>query len=190
MKRIPIRRSIEARNRLVVQNLDLVERIAKFFVQQLPPCFDLQDLTQAGNLGLIDAASKWDPTRRVPFRMYAQLRIRGEILESVRRRRYRDATHAELEAVHFERADPAAVQAIDEPIGRAQIRRQVREALAGLSDKDREVIVLYYWRDKLERGVGDAFQVSESRGSQLLSDARVRLRRQLEMRGVHEALAA
>jgi RNA polymerase sigma factor for flagellar operon FliA len=45
---------------------------------------DIEDLISAGVVGLMDAFSKFDPTKKVQFRSYAQFRIRGAILDSLR----------------------------------------------------------------------------------------------------------
>jgi RNA polymerase sigma factor for flagellar operon FliA len=51
---------------------------------RLPRSIEMSDLTQAGFLGLLDAAEKFDENRGVRFRTYAELRIRGAILDSLR----------------------------------------------------------------------------------------------------------
>jgi RNA polymerase sigma factor for flagellar operon FliA len=50
----------------------------------LPQHVELEDLVSAGVVGLMDAFAKFDPTKRVQFRSYAQFRIRGAILDSLR----------------------------------------------------------------------------------------------------------
>lgn len=84
-------------NPLVEQNLDLVDPIARRIAKTLPACFEVQDLQQAGRLGLLDAAAKFDRHRGVPFRAYAQKRILGEIYSSIQGRTYRDATCSSLD---------------------------------------------------------------------------------------------
>jgi RNA polymerase primary sigma factor len=65
-----------ARDRLVLANLRLVVRIARGYAR----CgLGLQDLIEAGNLGLLTAAERFDPTRNVPFASYALFWIRLEI---------------------------------------------------------------------------------------------------------------
>ena len=49
-----------------------------------PECFKLNDLVSAGILGLLDAIEKFDPNRGVKFKTYAELRIKGAILDSLR----------------------------------------------------------------------------------------------------------
>ena len=45
---------------------------------------DIEDLVSAGVVGLMDAFAKFDPAKKVQFRSYAQFRIRGAILDSLR----------------------------------------------------------------------------------------------------------
>lgn len=76
---------VERRNRIVVRNLHLVKAIAAGIRKSLPNHVELNDLVQTGNLGLIDAAEKYDPDKMVTFSSYARHRIRGAILDGLRR---------------------------------------------------------------------------------------------------------
>ena len=70
---------------LVVAGLPLVGSIVGRLKCCLPKAVDPEELTGAGNLGLVKAALKFDPTRGVPFAVYARIRIRGEIQDQMRR---------------------------------------------------------------------------------------------------------
>jgi RNA polymerase sigma factor for flagellar operon FliA len=72
------------RDRLVQETLPLVARVAAAIGARLPHSVEMRDLTQAGVLGLLDAADKFDTGKGVLFRTYAELRIRGAILDSLR----------------------------------------------------------------------------------------------------------
>ncbi|MGD1098305.1 MAG: FliA/WhiG family RNA polymerase sigma factor [Bryobacteraceae bacterium] len=72
------------RDQLVLKHLPLVKVIAVHIHRSLPPHVDLEDMVQAGNLGLFDAASKYDYKQQVVFATYAKHRIRGAILDSFR----------------------------------------------------------------------------------------------------------
>jgi RNA polymerase sigma factor for flagellar operon FliA len=65
-------------------HLWLVERVAKKIARRLPPAVDVQDLIGAGTLGLLDAISRYDATRAGSFIGYAEIRIRGAILDHLR----------------------------------------------------------------------------------------------------------
>jgi RNA polymerase sigma factor FliA len=72
------------RDSVVLENLPLVKAIAVRVHENLPVHVDLDDLVHAGILGLIDAATKYDPTKNVAFSSYAKHRIKGAILDSLR----------------------------------------------------------------------------------------------------------
>src|SRR6266850_4218348 len=72
------------RDRIVLDHLPLVKAIAVRVHENLPVHVDLDDLVHAGVLGLFDAASKYDPNKKVIFHSYAKHRIKGAILDSLR----------------------------------------------------------------------------------------------------------
>lgn len=72
------------RDRIVMDHLPLVKAIAIRVHENLPVHVDLDDLIHAGVLGLFDAASKYNPDKKVVFHSYAKHRIKGAILDSLR----------------------------------------------------------------------------------------------------------
>src|ERR1700742_3370454 len=72
------------RDRVVLEHLPLVKAIAVRVHENLPVHVDLDDLVHAGILGLFDAASKYNPEKKVVFSSYAKHRIKGAILDSLR----------------------------------------------------------------------------------------------------------
>jgi RNA polymerase sigma factor for flagellar operon FliA len=72
------------RDLLLMEHLPTVRYIARRIHERLPQHVDLDDLVSAGVVGLIDAFSKFDHNKRVQFKSYAQFRIRGAILDSLR----------------------------------------------------------------------------------------------------------
>ncbi|MBM3727009.1 MAG: FliA/WhiG family RNA polymerase sigma factor [Acidobacteria bacterium] len=77
-------RSTDLRDQLVVKHLPLVKAIAVRVHENLPVHVDLDDLAHAGVMGLFDAASKYNPDKKVNFSSYAKHRIKGAILDSLR----------------------------------------------------------------------------------------------------------
>ncbi len=71
--------------KLISDNVDLVKRIVFHLIARLPAHTDLDDLMQAGMMGLLEAARKYDPSRGASFSTYAGIRIRGAMLDEVRR---------------------------------------------------------------------------------------------------------
>ncbi len=72
------------RDRLLLEHLPSVRYIAHRIHERLPQHVELDDLISAGVVGLIDAFNKFDHTKQVQFKSYAQFRIRGAILDSLR----------------------------------------------------------------------------------------------------------
>jgi RNA polymerase sigma factor for flagellar operon FliA len=74
----------EQREQLLLEHLPSVRFIARRIHQGLPQHVELEDLISAGTIGLIDAFNKFDAAKNVKFKSYAQFRIRGAILDSLR----------------------------------------------------------------------------------------------------------
>jgi RNA polymerase sigma factor for flagellar operon FliA len=72
------------RDLLLMEHLPTVRYLARRIHERLPQHVELDDLVSAGVIGLIDAFSKFDHTKQVQFKSYAQFRIRGAILDSLR----------------------------------------------------------------------------------------------------------
>lgn len=63
----------------------LVKRIARQVHSRLPPSVQLDDLIQAGLIGLMEAARLYDPSQGASFETYAAIRVRGAVLDELRR---------------------------------------------------------------------------------------------------------
>lgn len=74
----------EARQHLLSEQLPLVQYVARRIHGRLPRHVPLEDLVNAGVVGLMDAFCKFDNDKHVPFASYAKFRIRGAILDSLR----------------------------------------------------------------------------------------------------------
>ena len=72
------------RDALINETLPLIRHIAHRVATRLPSSVEIRDLINAGVLGLLDAVDKFDPERKVKFKTYAEVRIRGAILDSLR----------------------------------------------------------------------------------------------------------
>src|SRR4249919_701996 len=70
--------------RVLLEHLPVVRFLARRIHERLPQHVDIEDLVSAGVVGLMDAFTKFDPGKKVQFRSYAQFRIRGAILDSLR----------------------------------------------------------------------------------------------------------
>ena len=73
-----------SRDELILEHMPQIKYIAHRISAKLPSHVELNDLVSAGVLGLLDAVEKFDPTRGVKFKTYAELRVKGAILDSLR----------------------------------------------------------------------------------------------------------
>ncbi len=72
-------------DRLELQHAELVKRIAYHLAGRLPPSVEVDDLIQAGMLGLLEAASNYAANRGASFETYAGIRIRGAMIDALRK---------------------------------------------------------------------------------------------------------
>jgi len=75
----------EPMDEIVSDNIALVKRIAHHLAARLPENIELDDLLQAGMMGLLEAAGNFDASRGASFETYAGIRIRGAMLDEVRK---------------------------------------------------------------------------------------------------------
>lgn len=70
---------------MVSDHAHLIKRIAYHLINRLPPSVQIDDLMQAGVVGLLEAARNYDPAQGASFETYAGIRIRGAMLDELRR---------------------------------------------------------------------------------------------------------
>jgi RNA polymerase sigma factor for flagellar operon FliA len=76
---------MDLRDRLILEHLSYVRHILGKMLGALPDYVDNENLESAGILGLVEAAGQFDPARGTAFTTYAYQRIRGAILDELRR---------------------------------------------------------------------------------------------------------
>jgi RNA polymerase sigma factor for flagellar operon FliA len=108
----------------MVEHLPIVRSIARRVHERLPQHVPIEDLHIAGVLGLLDAFGKFDPSKHVLFRTYAQYRIRGAILDSLRTL---DWSPRELR--HKARAFEQAIQILTAQIHRSPTETEIAQKL-------------------------------------------------------------
>ena len=85
MKRYLMQESkVEERERLILEHLPQVRLIARRIHERLPESVNLEDLISTGTIGLIAAIDRFDPSHNVKLKTYAEYKIRGAILDSLR----------------------------------------------------------------------------------------------------------
>jgi RNA polymerase sigma factor for flagellar operon FliA len=108
------------RDLLLMEHLPTVRYLARRIHERLPQHVDLDDLISAGVVGLIDAFSKFDHNKKVQFKSYAQFRIRGAILDSLRTL---DWSPRELRRKG--RAVEEAIRSVTQRVGRAPLEMEI-----------------------------------------------------------------
>lgn len=81
-------RKASQRNDELMQHIGLVKRVALHLKTRLPNFMELDELIQVGTIGLIEAAKSFDNSKGVEFEVFARTRIRGAILDQVRKLSY------------------------------------------------------------------------------------------------------
>ena len=115
------------REELVLEHAGLVKRIACHLAARLPVSVELDDLLQAGMIGLLEAASTFDPARGARFDTWAGIRIRGAMLDELRKGDWAPrSVHRKLRQVGD------AMQRLEARLGRPAEGREVA-AVLGLS---------------------------------------------------------
>lgn len=218
------------RDTLIAAHLSKVKFIADRMAVRLPSVIERDDLYGAGIIGLLDAVERFEPWRGVAFTTFAEMRVRGAILDSLRaldwasrktRRQARElqtayreleikfgraATEAEVaetlnltvNALHELLAQMRGLQVAEldaETTGRkmletvfdtnssplelyeeTELRARLARAVDRLPKRERQVIALYYVEELTLREIGEILSVTESRVSQLRTQAVARLR--------------
>jgi RNA polymerase sigma factor FliA len=72
------------KEQLILEYASVIKYIAQRIATRLPPHISVDDLMNAGVIGLIDAIEKYDPSRDNTFKTYAEFRIRGAMLDELR----------------------------------------------------------------------------------------------------------
>lgn len=77
--------SKQSREALLEKHASLVKRIAYHLIARLPHTVEVDDLIQAGMIGLLDASQQYNASQGASFETYAGIRIRGSMLDEIRR---------------------------------------------------------------------------------------------------------
>ena len=75
----------EDKSQIIRDHLYLVDILVGRMVTQVPSFMNKDDMKSAGMLGLLDAANKYDPSKNILFKTFAEYRIRGAILDEMRK---------------------------------------------------------------------------------------------------------
>jgi len=119
-----LKRPIQERDRLIADHIDIARRITMRMARRCPDWIAREDLVAAGMLGLTEAAERYDSTRNEPFLAFAEKRIRGAVLDELRR-----GDIMPRRARQMARKIGATIQALERTLGKSPSDEQVAEAL-------------------------------------------------------------
>jgi RNA polymerase sigma factor FliA len=124
LKPSPTYSNRKPKNTITPELLSLVKRIALHLKGRLPKNIDLDDLIQSGLEGLVQAMEAFDETRNIPMEQFAKTRIRGAMLDDVRRMSQTTRT-----TIAFKREHSAAIEKLAIRFGRQPTGKEVASYL-------------------------------------------------------------
>lgn len=214
----------DLREKLILEYAPLVKIVAGRLSMYLGYNVEYEDLVSYGLFGLIDSIDKFDASKEVKFETYASLRIRGSILDQIRKmdwiprtiRQRQKQIDAAMKEIELQEGRPATDAEIARRIGisedefldwqgqikadniislneyieqgndvsseaslgsgfdtpetvieKSELREMLDEALELLTEKEKKVILLYYYEELTLKEISNILGVSESRISQL-----------------------
>jgi RNA polymerase sigma factor for flagellar operon FliA len=120
---------------LVLKHAELVKRIAYHVVSRLPSHIEVDDLIQAGMIGLLNAAQNYTPTKGANFETYAGIRIRGAMLDEARKSNWTPRS-----TFRHAKQVSQAIRAIEGRTGRDAKGQEVAEALGVSLDEYHKMV--------------------------------------------------
>lgn len=226
----------ESREKIIIEYANLVKIVAGRLSMYLGYNVEYDDLVGYGIFGLIDAVDKFDYHKGVKFETYASFRIRGAILDEIRKmdwiprtlrqkQKRIDAAYHKIEAekgrmatgeevakeldiseeeldawqlqtnvsnllsldeymeqgseVKMEEGLSTPYETPEKAVEKQELKKILMDALELLTEKEKRVIILYYYEDLTLKEISSILEVSESRISQLHTKALQKLKRKL-----------
>jgi RNA polymerase sigma factor for flagellar operon FliA len=221
-------KSPETREKIIIEYAPLVKIVAGRLSMYLGHSVEYDDLVGYGVFGLIDAIDKFDCAKMVKFETYASLRIRGAILDQIRRmdwiprtvrqkqkkietaireielRTGREASDEEIakeigidkeeledwrnktkvtniisldefleqgSETSFDNRCKSNFEQPEKKVESDEVKKILEEALETLTDKEKKVVLFYYYEELTLKEISRILEVSESRVSQLHTKA-------------------
>jgi len=221
--------SAELREKIIIEYAPLVRVVAGRLSMYLGYNVEYEDLVSYGIFGLIDAIDKFDRGKDVKFETYASLRIRGSILDQIRKMDWiprtvrqkrkkietktgQNASDEEIakelgigeeelndwqtqlnvtnvislnefveqggEPVMDAKNNSHFIQP-EESVQEEELKKVLSETMDLLTEKERKVILLYYYEELTLKEISNILEVSESRVSQLHTKALLKMRKKM-----------
>ncbi len=188
--------SVSSRDSITERYQGIVRPIALRIKSNLPASIELEDLIQIGLLTVWLEADKYQPRRAATFPYYIRLRVRGAMLDAIKGREFREATHDELDLERLQLADGR--RTVEErTIAREELRgvqrahqaemKRVADAMADpdtknhpLSKRQQKVIKLRYaGAGMTQKAAGRKLKISQAASRELELRALRNLKRKL-----------
>ena len=117
-------------NDLINDNINLVKKISWHLHGRVNSIVDIEDIIQIGMLGLISAAQNYVPQKNASFNAYASIRIRGEILDYLRKSSNLDRT-----TILIKKNSEKAINHLRNKLGREPYQNEIANELGMSSEK-------------------------------------------------------
>ncbi|KQV41052.1 MULTISPECIES: RNA polymerase sigma factor FliA [Massilia] len=146
------------KNSLLTEHMPLVKRLAHQMKAKLPPSVEVDDLVQAGMIGLLDAINRYEENHGAQFETYAVLRIRGAMLDELRSSDWMPrSTRANMRKV--EQAMATLQQQLGRPPSESEVAKSLKLSLADYQDLlgDSGGHQLVYYEDFHDEEGSDSF---------------------------------
>ena len=101
---------------LIMGHMAMVKRVAIHLKARIPPFMELDELVQVGMIGLLEASRAFDPGKGVDFENFAHSRVRGAMLDEVRRLSFLPRSAVAFNREHNETVHTLAAQALTDPL--------------------------------------------------------------------------
>ena len=121
------------KNHLLAEHAPLVKRLAHQMKAKLPPSVEVDDLIQAGMIGLLDAVSRYEETHGAQFETYAVQRIRGAMLDELRSSDWLPRSMRQ-NMRKIEEAMSSLQQRLGRPPNESEVAKQLKLSLAEYQD--------------------------------------------------------
>jgi RNA polymerase sigma factor FliA len=146
------------KNDLLTEHMPLVKRLAHHMKAKLPPSVEVDDLVQAGMIGLLDAITRYEETHGAQFETYAVLRIRGAMLDELRNSDWLPRSMRQ-NMRKIEAAMSALQQKLGHPPTESEVAKSLKLSLADYQDmlSDGGGHQLVYYEDFHDSEGNDSF---------------------------------
>lgn len=123
------------RDQLIKDHLPMIDFFVSRMQTQVPSYMSKDDIASAATAGLIDAANRFDPSKGIQFKTFAERRIRGAVIDEVRRMDWFSRTQR---SKHSQLTD--AIQKLEHRLGRSADEDEIAEAMGMGIDEYRELL--------------------------------------------------